>query len=280
MLADRGSERRPNPVGGERRKVVVIGGVVLDHDQPALGGGPAAGAEPEAGCCSSSATISSLTPAEATRISCPGSSGSINRRPTVSSPSRSLGAGDDCLEHLVELPAADDRALDLRQPLQQPLALGQRLDQARVLRPSGARSARAAARSAPTTLSRRTVLGQYPGHAAGEVALLGGEGEFVATGQDQGARSARRRSAWRSAWHWPMPGTSSRSLSPRRTRLIASNGISETPKPLASTTRSPERSRRLGVDASSRSGSRRGQRPDVVGRRMAARNRSAAARPA
>ena len=90
VLVNRDRERRADAVVRERRQVAVVAGVVLDHDQLGRRRPPGRRRRGRAGCGASTSTSSGLTPAEATRISCSGSSGSIRRRPTVSSPSRSL----------------------------------------------------------------------------------------------------------------------------------------------------------------------------------------------
>ena len=89
VLAHRRGERGADPVGGER-----LPGCARQRRSPRPRPArpsprPDRRRRARRGCGASSAPSSGLMPAEATRISCSGSSGSSSRRPTVSSPSRS-----------------------------------------------------------------------------------------------------------------------------------------------------------------------------------------------
>jgi hypothetical protein len=95
-----------------------------------------------------------------------------------------LGAGGDRREDLSEIAAADDRALDLREALEQPLAFGERPDQAGVLGALAlAQLAQAPLRiDDPLQADRER---QHPRHPVREVALLGGEDEIVVAGEHE-----------------------------------------------------------------------------------------------
>ena len=290
VLAHRRGERGADAVGGERGEAVGVGGVVLDHDQPALGGRPAAGARAERAAADLARASSGLTPAEATMISCSGSSGSISRRPTVSSPSSSCGAGDDRVEDLVQVAPADDRALDLRKPLEQPLALrAASRRRLRVLRRSGGSLSSRSARSASTTRSSRTVSASI---RAIPRARLRSSDEKTSRrgGRGRARRGARRRSASRG------PG-SRRSRVPRagRSRRGARDrsppaGSSLIPNPV--TRRSTRRCRRSPPTSASKASvarsigvpngavARRRRRRPRRGTRSAAGPPSSSARPA
>ena len=189
--------------------------VVLDHDQLALGGRPPAGALRRPGCGASRSTQLGLD-ARARRPSPAGSgsSGSSSRRPTVSSPSRSSAPVDDRVEDLLEVAPADDRALDPREALEQPLALAQRLEQARVL---GALAVAERAQAALGLDDAQQPHGQrqHPRHARGRGCAPRREGG-PRGGRARAPAGARRRSGSTSA-------CTRRSRAPRAARCAAAH---------------------------------------------------------
>ena len=112
-LAHRRRERRPDPVGRERAQAARVGGVVLDHDQPALGRGAAAGALAQRAPSHLRGELG-LDPGRGGHHELPGVLGVEQPQADRLVAEQVPGAGDDRLEHLLQLPAADDRALDLR----------------------------------------------------------------------------------------------------------------------------------------------------------------------
>ena len=94
-----------------------------------------------------------------------------------------MGAGDDGIEHLVDVPAADDRTLDLREALEQALAFGERLDQLGVLRGLAVAELAQAALRGDQALQPHG-LGEHARHPASQVALLGGEDQVVVARED------------------------------------------------------------------------------------------------
>ena len=183
VLAHRRGERRADPVGRERLQPVLVSGVILDHDELPGRRRLTARAEPDGAAVHPLRQVGT-DPGRGEEDQLLGVVGVQQPQADGLVAEQVHGAGDDRVEDLRELVAADDRALDVGQSLEQSLALGQRLEQVLVL-----------ARLLVAQLTQRA-LGlddakqahgerQRPRHAAGEVALLRGEDGLVVPGEHE-----------------------------------------------------------------------------------------------